>query len=74
MNDFYGSICLDDITEDMINTANNGKRYVNIIIAQRREVSKFGNTHYIKAYVSKEKYDQNKRYFIGELKQREQKQ
>ena len=74
MNDFYGSICLDDIHEDMVKTAANGKRYLNIIVAQRREVSKLGNTHYIKAYVPKEKYDQNRNYFIGELKPREQRQ
>ena len=71
--DFYGSICLSDITEDMVKVANNGKKYLNVIIGERREVSKMGNTHYIKAYVPKEKYDMNKNYFIGEVKPREQK-
>ena len=71
--DFYGSICLSDITKDMVKVANNGKKYLNVIIGERREVSKMGNTHYIKAYVPKDKYDTNKNYFIGEVKPREQK-
>lgn len=64
---------MSDITEDMVKAANNGKKYLNVIIGERREVSKMGNTHYIKAYVPKEKYDGNKNYFIGEVKPREQK-
>lgn len=71
--DYFGSICIDDITEDMVKVAGNGKRYLNIIVGERREVSKMGNTHYIKAYVPKENYDKNKNYFIGEIKPREQK-
>lgn len=71
--DYFGSICLTDITDDMVNVASNGKKYLNVIIGERREVSKMGNTHYIKAYVPKEKYDVNKNYFIGEVKPREQK-
>ena len=69
MNDFLrGSIRLDDIREDMISTAENGKRYLNIIVAQRREVSKYGNTHYIKVSVPKEKKNPELNYYIGDLK------
>lgn len=71
--DFKGSICLSDITEDMVNVAKNGKKYLNVIIGERREVSKYGNTHYIKALVPTETYDMSKNYFIGDAKPREQK-
>lgn len=70
---YYGRICLDDIKDEFLVKDSAGKRYVRININKRREPSKYGDTHYIKAYVPKEKYDMNKNYFIGEVKPREQK-
>jgi hypothetical protein len=43
-----GSICLTDIPKDLIVTANNGKKYLNILVSSRKEPSKYGKTHYIR--------------------------
>lgn len=48
-----GSICLSDIPREKIKAAANGKKYLNICIAERREADQYGNTHTI--YVSQEK-------------------
>lgn len=42
------SICLDDIPQEHITTANNGKRYVNIDINEKKSVDQYGYTHAIK--------------------------
>lgn len=42
-----GSICVSDIPKSAIKKANNGKLYINIVIAERKEVGKFGETHAI---------------------------
>ena len=36
------SICLDDIPNEHISLANNGKRYVNINISKKRETDQYG--------------------------------
>lgn len=48
-----GSICLEDIPEDEIFHAKNGKRYVNFTIAERRDLGKYGETHAL--YISRPK-------------------
>jgi hypothetical protein len=41
--DFQGvSICLDDIPNEHISTAANGKRYVNLTVSKKKEVDKYG--------------------------------
>lgn len=47
------SICLSDIPEAKITTASNGKKYVNIVIDERKEKDKYDNTH--TAYLSQTK-------------------
>ena len=39
------SICIDDIPNEHITKANNGKRYLNLNIAEKREVDQYGYTH-----------------------------
>jgi hypothetical protein len=39
------SICLSDIPKDKIKEASNGKKYINLALASRKEVSKYGETH-----------------------------
>jgi hypothetical protein len=39
------SICLSDIPKDRIKQADNGKKYTNIMVANRKEVSQYGETH-----------------------------
>ena len=47
------SICLSDIPEDKITTASNGKKYVNIVVDQRKEKDQYDNTHTV--YMSQSK-------------------
>lgn len=48
-----GSICLSDIPKEKIKASANGKKYLNICIAKRREPDNYDNTHTI--YVSQTK-------------------
>lgn len=65
---FYGSICLTDIPKELITTAKNGKKYLNVVVNQRREVGQYGHTHYIKAYAKKGTIAPDVNLYIGELK------
>lgn len=65
---FYGSICLSDIPKELITTAKNGKKYLNVVVNQRREVGQYGHTHYIKAYAKKGTVSPDTNLYIGELK------
>jgi len=47
------SICLSDIPKDKIKLAANGKKYLNLAVAQRKEVSQYGETHTV--FVSQDK-------------------
>ena len=47
------SICLSDIPKDKIKVATNGKKYLNLAVAQRKEVSQYGETHTV--FVSQDK-------------------
>ena len=53
------NICLSDIPKDKITKANNGKSYVSIIVDERREPDKFGNTHTM--YISQTKEQRQSR-------------
>ncbi len=64
----YGSICLTDIPKELITVGKNGKKYLNIVVNKRREVSQFGMTHYVKAHCKKEQQREGVNYYIGELK------
>ena len=64
----YGSLCLTDIPKELITTGKNGKKYLNIVVNKRREVSQFGMTHYVKAHCKKEQQREGVNYYIGELK------
>lgn len=64
----YGSLCLTDIPKELITTGKNGKKYLNIMVNKRREVSQFGMTHYVKAHCKKEQQREGVNYYIGELK------
>ena len=41
------SVCLDDLPEEFIKTAKNGKRYVSMVLNKKREPDQYGKTHYI---------------------------
>lgn len=67
-NNFYGSICLTDIPKSLITTGRNGKKYLNVVVNERREVGQYGQTHYIKAYARKDAVPPGTNLYIGELK------
>jgi len=41
-------ICLTDIPKEWIKEDKNGRKWVNLVIGQRRETGKFGETHTVK--------------------------
>lgn len=47
------SVCLSDIPKDKIKLANNGKKYISLVVASRKEVSQYGETHTV--FVSQDK-------------------
>ena len=47
------SICLSDIPKDKIKQATNSKKYISLVVAQRKEVSQYGETHTV--FISQDK-------------------
>lgn len=68
MANLFGSICLSDIPKELITTAKNGKKYLNIEIKQMRQPSQFGHTHTVKASVKRDERQEGVNYYIGNLK------
>lgn len=68
MANLFGSICLSDIPKELITTAKNGKKYLNIEVKQMRQPSQFGHTHTVKVSVKKEERKDGVNYYIGNLK------
>lgn len=56
-NLIVGSICLTDIPKEKIKAGKNGKKYLNICIAGRREPDQYGNTHAVYVSQTKEERD-----------------
>jgi hypothetical protein len=48
------SICLSDLPKDKIKQADNGKKYINLILSERKEEGKFGETHTLSVSRTKE--------------------
>lgn len=67
-DNYFGSICLSDIPKELITVGKNGKKYLSVVVNQRREVGQYGHTHYIKAYAKKGAVASDVNLYIGELK------
>lgn len=68
MADFItASICVSDIPREAIKVAENGKKYISIVIAEYNDgVNTYGNTHYICMSQTKEEREAKaKRTYIG---------
>lgn len=63
--DYYGSICLSDVPRRLIKEGKDGKKYLNINIVERKEVGKYGETHFIAASCKKEEQIDGENRFIG---------
>jgi hypothetical protein len=62
-----GSICLSKIPKDKITTGNDGLKYINIVISERKEVDKYGNTHFIAMNQKKDEREAGEqRVYIGQ--------
>ena len=60
------SICISDLPKEKITTAGNGKKYVDLVVSERREPSKYGDTHTIYIPQSKEEQQSNaQRVYVG---------
>lgn len=68
MVNLFGSICLSDIPKELITTAKNGKKYINIEVKLMRQPSQYGHTHTVKASVKKNERKEGVNYYIGNLK------
>lgn len=67
MSEFINaSICVTDIPKQKIKQATNGKKYLNITVASRRETDQYGNTHTVFVSQTKEEREQKEeRAYIG---------
>jgi len=48
------ALCLSDIPKDRIKAGANGKKYINLILSERKSVSERGETHTLSISKSKE--------------------
>lgn len=67
MADFItASICVSKIPREAIKVAENGQKYLSIVIAESKEPDAYGNTHYITISQTKEQRDaKEKKVYIG---------
>lgn len=60
------NICVSDLPKDRIIKGRNGKKYINLVLDERREVSQFGETHTITLSQSKEEREAKApKVFVG---------
>ena len=64
------SICVSDIPKDKIKRGNNGKLYANMVVASRKEVSQYGETHTVYMSNTKEEREANAaKIYVGSGKE-----
>lgn len=64
------SICLSDLPKEKINKGKNGKKYINLCIATRRQPDQYGNTHAIWVGQSKEERENKaEKVYVGNGKE-----
>ena len=59
---------MSDIPKEMIQTSQNGKKYLNIEVNEMRQPSQYGATHSVKMSVKKADRKEGVNYYIGNLK------
>lgn len=64
------SVCLSDIPKSEIVEAKNGKKYVNLVLDERREVGQYGETHMLyMSQTKEERQNKAKKVFVGSGKE-----
>lgn len=51
------SICLTDLPKEKIKVAKNGKKYISLMVAERKQESQYGETHTVWVSQTKEERD-----------------
>ncbi|MDR0755138.1 MAG: hypothetical protein LBF04_07100 [Prevotellaceae bacterium] len=60
------SLCLSDKPKEKIKQAANGKKYINLILSERRETGKYGETHTLAVSKTKEECEANtETFYVG---------
>lgn len=52
------SLCLSDIQKDKIKQSDNGKKYINLVLSERKEVGKYDETHTLSVSKTKEEREE----------------
>ncbi|MCQ2348931.1 MAG: hypothetical protein MJZ98_00455 [Paludibacteraceae bacterium] len=66
MATIFLDICLSDIPKELIKKVeSNGKCYLYAKLVERKEMDKYGNTHFISCEPRKEERKENVNYYIG---------
>lgn len=64
------SICLSDIPKDKITEGKNGKKYCNVVIAERQNTDNYGKTHTVFMSQTKEEREaKTEKKYIGNAKE-----
>lgn len=64
------SVCLSDIPKSEIVEAKNGKKYVNLVLDERRETGQYGETHMLyMSQTKEERQNKAKKVFVGSGKE-----
>ncbi len=53
------NVCLSDIPKGKIRTAKNGKKYIDLVLFERKETSQYGETHTLAVSKTKEEREAN---------------
>ena len=64
------SICVSDIPKEQIKTGTNGKKYLNIVVDERKSPDNYGNTHSVTISQSKEEREaKTPKVYVGNGKE-----
>ena len=64
------SVCLSDLPKEKIQTANDGKKYINLVVDKRKEAGKYGETHTLYVSQSKEEREaKDDKKYVGSGKE-----
>lgn len=64
------SVCLSDIPKSEIVEAKNGKKYVNLVLDERRETGQYGETHMLyMSQTKEERQNKAKKVYVGSGKE-----
>ena len=64
------SICVSDIPKELIKTGTNGKKYLNVVVDERKSPDSYGNTHSVAISQTKEERQAgNPKVYVGSGKE-----